>query len=297
MRRFTLGLLCLLLATPALAGRRCGDDVDGRPVPCDCGDVLVGSRTLGGDDPITSRVCPGTGLLVDVPENRSATLGLGGYVLAGSGRGFGIEVLRGGAGGLTIVGPGGVRGFDVGFMAPTGQLALLSRFLAADQRSDGVRVVGKGYAVVDCEALDNGRDGFALGGIGYRSEGNRALGNRRYGFRLSGHDAAIGGTAGNEAAGNARDGLHVRGRGHALDAAVATANGGHGIRARISQGRISGARASGNRGRGLRAVGADLTVSASEACGEGGGIDVHGARVRDGGGNRAADCRVGGPCR
>src|SRR5439155_27270199 len=80
------GLVCCALRVGPAAGagpRRCGDDVDGRPVPCDCGDVLIGSRTLGADDPITSRVCPGSGLLVAVPTGApAATLVLGGHVLA-----------------------------------------------------------------------------------------------------------------------------------------------------------------------------------------------------------------------
>src|SRR5262249_34261065 len=171
-------------------------------VPCDCGDVLVGSRTLGDDDPITARVCPGSGLLVDVPAGRSATLGLGSHAVVGAGRGTGIEVLAGGAGGLTIVGPGTVRGFDVGIAAPGGQVARVAGVSAADNASDGMRLNGAGYAVAGCEAVANGRDGFALGGVGYRATGNRALGNKRYGFRLSGRDATIGGDDGNEAAGN-----------------------------------------------------------------------------------------------
>src|SRR5207237_5428908 len=78
MRALAAGLLSLALAAPALAGGRCGDDVAGRPVPCDCGDVLVSSRTLGDDDPITTRTCPATGLVIDVPAGHRATLALGG---------------------------------------------------------------------------------------------------------------------------------------------------------------------------------------------------------------------------
>src|SRR5881409_1380538 len=129
MRSFLLGLVCALLVAPAAeAGPRpCGDDVSGRAVPCDCGDVLVGSRTLGADDPITSRVCPGTGLLVAVPTGGpAARLALGGHVLAGSGRGIGIQEIGGGAGGLTIAGPGGVRGFATGIQAVNGTLARLA---------------------------------------------------------------------------------------------------------------------------------------------------------------------------
>jgi len=300
MRLLPFAVLCVFaLGSPAHAGpRRCGDDVDGRgrSVACDCGDILVGSRTLG-DDPITTRACPGTGLVVDVPSSRTATLDLGGHELAGSGRGFGVQVVSGGAGGLSIVGPGRIRSFDVGILAPTGGLARLAGVTAADNRSDGVRVNGAGYAVSGCEAVGNGRDGFALGGTGYLAERNRALGNRRHGFRFSGRDGALGAADGNEASGNGRDGLRLRGRGHDLRGAVATANGRHGISAHLSGARIADAVANENRAGGVRAAGADLTVSGSGALDNRGGIDVRGARARDGGGNRAADCRVGGPCR
>src|SRR5436309_7031567 len=140
MRALLPGLVCcaLLVAPAAAAGpRRCGDDVGGRAVPCDCGDVLTGSRTLGADDPITSRVCPGSGLLVAVPTGApAARLALGGHVLAGSGRGVGIQVVGGGAGGLTIAGPGGVRGFATGVQAVNGTLARLADVVAADNAAD-----------------------------------------------------------------------------------------------------------------------------------------------------------------
>src|SRR6267378_2638970 len=126
LRPILLGFLLLLPAAQASA-RRCGDDVDGRAVACDCGDLLVSSRTLGDEDPITTGPCPGSGLLVDVPPGRPATtLALGGHVLAGSGRGIGIQVLGGGTGGISIVGPGAVRGFGTGILAATGGLATLS---------------------------------------------------------------------------------------------------------------------------------------------------------------------------
>src|SRR5579862_1592271 len=72
MRALVAGLLFLSLAAPAFAGGRCGDDVGGRAVPCNCGDVLVSSRTLGDDDPITTRVCPATGLVINVPAGQQA---------------------------------------------------------------------------------------------------------------------------------------------------------------------------------------------------------------------------------
>lgn len=246
-------LACLLLLAAAQANARsCGDDVDGRgkAVPCDCGDLLVSSRTLGADDPITGRACPGTGLLVQVPADRpAATLALGGQVLAGSGRGFGIHVLSGGVGGMTISGPGAVQGFATGVFAPRGTLTRLVDVTASDNRSDGFSIAGHGYSIVGCEARRNGRDGFALRGQGYRAESNRALENGRSGFGFAGRDAAIGEAVGNEAAGNGHDGISVRGRRHDVRNAVATANGGRGVRAQVRNGRITGTHATGNRGR------------------------------------------------
>ena len=203
MRALIPGLVCcalLIAAAPAAAAgpRRCGDDVGGRAIPCDCGDVLIGSRTLGADDPITSRVCPGGGLLVAVSTGApAARLALGGHVLAGSGRGVGIQVVGGGAGGLTIAGPGGVRGFATGIQAVNGTLARLADVVAADNASDGFVLAGEGFAVLGSEASHNGRDGFVLRGHRYRVERNRALANGRHGFVARGREAAIGGEAGN----------------------------------------------------------------------------------------------------
>ena len=299
MRPLALGLLCGLLVAAATAGARpCGDDVGGRAVPCDCGDVLVGSRTLGADDPITSRVCSESGLLVAVPADApAARLALGGHVLAGSGRGVGIQVVGGGAGGLTIAGPGGVRGFATGIQAVNGTLGRLADVVAAENAADGFVLAGEGFAVVGSEAAHNGRDGFVLRGRRYRIERNRALANGRHGFVARGRQAEIGGEGGNEASGNGREGFRVRGQGHDVARAVATANGGDGVRARLSDGRIAGAVAAANRGLGLRAAGHDLSVGDSEARDNGGGLDARGARLRDGGGNRAERCRVGVACR
>ena len=301
MRALLPGLVCcaLLVAPAAAAGpRRCGDDVGGRAVPCDCGDVLIGSRTLGADDPIISRVCPGSGLLVAVPTGApAARLALGGHVLAGSGSGVGIQVVGGGAGGLTIAGPGGVRGFATGIQAVNGTLARLADVVAADNASDGFVLAGEGFAVLGSEASHNGRDGFVLRGHRYRVERNRALANGRDGFVARGREAAIGGEAGNEATGNGREGFRVRGQGHDVARAVATANSGDGVRARLSDGRIAGSLTASNRGRGVRAAGHDLALGDNQARDNGGGLDVHGARVRDDGGNRAEGCRVGGACR
>jgi Right handed beta helix region len=288
--RFVLlgGLSLVLVASQVLAGpRRCGDDVKGKAVPCDCGDLLVSSRTIGPDDPITQHACDGTGLLVDVPPGRPApTLGLGGQVLTGTGHGIGIQVLGGGDGGLTIVGPGAIARFTTGVLAPGGALARLSGVAAADNAGDGFSIVGNGYEVRDCEASRNRRDGFSLRGTGYHVEGNRAVENARHGFALAGREGAIGAELGNEASGNGRSGFSVRGRDHALTNPVAISNAGDGIRARVARGRIAGAYTPGNRRHGVKAAGPELQVEEQATASD--DVLVRGTRSRR---CRAGACR------
>jgi len=289
-----VALSYLVLARVAGAGSRpCGDDM-----PCDCGDVLVSGRTLGDGDPITQHACDGDGLVVRLrPGAASAVLDLGNHILVGNHRGVGIRVV-GGDGTVTITGPGAVRGFRTGIDAPGGALGHVGDVVTSDNDADGFNVAGAGFAITSCEATRNGRDGFALRGLRYRVEGNRATENGRFGFSLAGRNATLGGTLGNEAAGNRRDGLLVRGRNHEVVRAVATANGRGGIRARLAGGSLEAAVATGNHGAGVHGRAHDATIADSVARGNGGaGIDVRGSRVRDGGGNRAARCRVGAACR
>ena len=297
-----VALSCLLLARSALAGsRRCGDDIDGRgtAVPCDCGDVLVSSRTLGDADPITQHACDGDGLLVLLPAGTAgAVLDLGNHILEGDHQGVGIRVVSGGDRALTLKGPGAVRRFRIGIDAPAGALGQVSHVIAADNDADGFNVAGKEFTIRSCEATHNGRDGFALRGLRYRVEGNQAMENGRYGFSLAGREAVLGGALGNEATGNRRDGLVVRGRNHDLAHPVAIANRAGGVRARLSGGQVRDDVAIANRGAGVHAIAHDVMISGSEAHDNGRGtIDVRGSRVRDGGGNRAPRCRVGSTCR
>jgi hypothetical protein len=214
--RATCALLVLTLWLVAVspangAGRRCGDDVDGRAVPCACGDVLVSSRTLSAADPITHAPCPHGGLLVAVPaDDEPATLDLGGLTLAGSRRGVGIQVVSGGAGGLTIAGPGTVRGFAVG-VAARGALAAVRDVASIDNGADGFRLTGDGYRVTNCEAARTGRVGFALTGRNFQADGNRAFDNARTGISVAGAGARIGEVRANDAASNRRGGVAVQG--------------------------------------------------------------------------------------
>lgn len=313
MRRLALAALaCAVLSSAAAAApRRCGDDVDGRgtAVPCDCGDVLVSSRTLGDSDAITHHRCSGTGLVVDVPaDHPSPTLRLGGHLIAGDGRGFGLEVVGGGQTGLRLVGPGEIRGFDDGVFARPSTFAAAQDVLVTDGVGDGFVVGGDGFVLEGCEASRNGRDGFTLRGSGFRLDGNRAYYNGRYGFRIAGSGAQMGTTAANEASGNGSGGIVLLGRGHDVAGAVANANGGDGIHSRAHTARIDGAVATGNQRDGVHGAGGTLVVSDSVGAQNGGaGIAVRGRWARDGGGNVAAgngtsatgrpECRVGAPCR
>ena len=304
-------LACLLAGGSTASARPCGDDVDGHgtAAACDCGDVLVSSRTLGDADPITQHRCAGNGLVVDVPSGRPApTLGLGGHLLAGNARGFGLELVAAGDGGLRLVGPGEIRGFVDGVFAPGGTLASADNVVVTNGTADGFVVSGGAFVLRDCEASHNARDGFALRGSGFQLDGNRAYYNGRFGFRIAGSDAHIGLTAANEASGNGRGGIELLGRGHDVARAVADKNAGDGIHSRMHRGRISGAYASGNQRDGIHASGGTLVVSDSAAAdNHGAGIAVRGRRAHDAGGNVAGgngggsrhtpECRVGDACR
>jgi hypothetical protein len=279
----------LLCCVPALAwAGTCGDSVRGRVVPCACGDVLVGSRTLDDTDPITRGACPGRGLLVVVPPDvRGAVLALGGRSIRGRGHGVGVQVMDGGSGGLTLRGPGTVQDFAIGVLAAAGALGAAEDVVVTGNRSDGFRVAGSGFALRGCEATRNGGDGFALRGDGFTLDGSRAVGNRRRGFAVAGRTGQVGTTLGNEALRNGAAGFAVRGREHRVRWPVATANGGAGIVARGTAATVADAVASENRRAGVRARGGGIAVRAADAR-DNGGVDVD---VRGRGSCRDAGCR------
>jgi hypothetical protein len=285
MRRLAFLAFACLLTAGAAHGARCGDDVDGHgtAVPCACGDTLVASRTLSAADAITQTPCPGTGLVVRVPvQHPGAVLRLSGHTITGSGVGTGIEVSSGGRRGLTLEGPGDVRGFALGVDAGGGALVAASDVGAFDNRTDGFSVAGVGWTLRGCDASSNGRDGFSLRGARFRVDGNRAYGNHRYGFRIAGVEAAV---VGNEAAANGRDGVVVTGRDVDVTDTSANANHGSGVSARLVRGRMRGAQAAGNGKDGVRASGIDLGVAETRAEANGG------TDVRQRGACRGKACR------
>jgi len=219
--RLLLPLLTVLVLAGPAAARRCGDDVDGRRVPCRCGDVIVGSVRLDGRDPITHATCDGDGLVVDVRAGDAAVIDLGGATITGGGRGVGLSVIGGGRGGATLRGPGTIAGFDTGVVARPGTLAEATDLVARGNRSDGFRLAGSGFAVVRCQATGNGRQGFVLRGDGYRAEGCTATGNGRDGIDVAGRNAVLDAGAGNLSRDNRGVAARVRGRGHTVDPALA----------------------------------------------------------------------------
>src|SRR5437870_965535 len=223
--RLLLAIGLVLAAGRASAMHRCGDDVDGKPVACACGDLLVSSRTLGAADAVTTKRCALNGLVV--AASGPITLDLGGRTVAGNGQGVGVLVVRGT---LSLVGPGSIERFETGVRAQgEAPLASVVAVRLADHRLDGLVAQGDGYSIQGSIAEGNGRNGFALGGNGYALDGNRASGNARYGFKLVGMGAHVGGGLGNEARANGMDGFWLLGGMHQVVRATAAGNGGDGL--------------------------------------------------------------------
>src|SRR5262245_21098656 len=258
---FLGGAALLAVSAPRFAAARACGDVDGKgEIPCACGDVLVGSRTLSAADPITQGPCEGDGLIVRIPPSRpGATLGLGGQTISGSGRGIGIHVQSGVADQLTIAGPGVVRSFDVGVLG-TGTIRAVEDIVSADHRTDGFCLTGVGFTVSGCEARDNGRAGFVLRGSGYHVAGNRAVGNGADGFSLAGRGAVVAGAVANESAANGAHGMIVAGRNHLVRDVTATGNHGGGLRARVARSAVVAPGTTGNGGFDLSVAGHDSSV-------------------------------------
>jgi hypothetical protein len=209
-------LALLLVATPAVA-RRCGDDVGGRRVPCACGDVVVSSVRLDARHPVTQSACAADGLVVDGAPG--LVVDLGGSTITGSGRGVGLSFT--GHDGAELRGPGTIEGFDSGVVARRDALGQVSDVVARGNRSDGFRIVGSGFAVLRCEATQNGRQGFVLRGDAFHVEGCQATDNGRDGLDVAGAGAVLDAQAGNVASGNHRAAARVRGKDNAVDPALA----------------------------------------------------------------------------
>jgi hypothetical protein len=292
----TTGLICLFLANGANAAL-CGDDVDGKDVPCACGDTVVSDLVLG-DDPVTTAVCPSDALLVRANEGaKGLTIDLRGKTLRGQGQGVGIWFLSGGEGGARLVStgaPGAIVGFQDGVAAHGDDtLALVENVSIRDNGRDGVRVFTSSFAIRRAEVVGSGRDGFSLSGRGYQVSDTQASRNGRFGYFLRGENGVIGRSeSGASAERNGDAGFNVLGNGFELTALSASGNGKDGVMARGSGLGVRGCRTESNRRNGLAGMGNNWTLAGNTAVGnEGNGILVRGNGLIDGGDNRGTDNR------
>jgi len=227
-------VLCAVLSGTADA-KLCGDDVNGRDVPCACGDVVVSDLRLG-DDPVAAVPCPADGLVVRArPGTRQALhIDLRGRTLRGSGRGRGLWIVAGGPGGAHVESsgqPAVVEGFGEGLVA-VGQDALASaRALRVERpRRAGVRIHGRNWTLADVSVADAGGDGFVLGGTDFRVDGTRAVRSRASGYAIAGRTGVLGEAGGLVAEESGGDGITVSGSGHRLAKCTVTASGGRAVR-------------------------------------------------------------------
>jgi hypothetical protein len=276
----------------AAHAKRCGDDVDGQDVPCECGDIVASSVTLG-DDPVTSTTCPSDGLIVRAMEATSSlTIDLDGHTLRGEGLGAGIWALNGGPGGARIVSTGGtatIDGFRDGVLGHgPASIALIDGVVVRSNRRDGVRLFDvMGAEVRNTEALGSGRDGFGIMGKANRLVNTRAIGSHRHGYFVMGANATLGVPgAGSVADDSGHMGFMLMGMGHRVVECVATDSGGAGVKGSGMGYMVMDCLAQGNGGNGVQGAGMNWRVAGNQALDNGNnGIVVNGSDMLDEGGN------------
>jgi len=251
----------VLLVAPKVGAKLCGDNVDGRDVPCACGDTVVSDLVLN-DDPVL-----------------------------GSGNGAGVWVVNGGAGGARVVSSGGVatvEGFRDGVLGHgADSVRLVEGVNVLRSARDGMRVAGDNYEIRNSEARDSGRDGYNTMGKGFHLTATRAVNSGRFGYFVMGQDGNLGAPgAGCVTEGSGDAGFNIMGMGnHLVDCA---ASGAHkdGLHLNGMMFDISGCVAQDNRGDGIAGMGGGWTVTGNRAeNNDGNGIVVSGREMADGGGN------------
>jgi hypothetical protein len=296
MARSVVAAALVGLAVPAGA-KLCGDTVDGRDVPCACGDVLVSSVVLDAD-PVTTEVCRRDGLIVRAQAGGSPIrIDLHGWTLRGSGAGTGLRVLDGGPGGARIVSGGGsatIERFGDGITARGADgVALIEDVLVRGSSSDGVRVSGHAFVIRRVAVEQVKRDGFSFTGAGFEVSDTRASDCGRFGYSVMGQSGIIGRPgSGNVAERSGTAGFTIMGNGHTLEAC--TARDGHkdGVALLATKLDVRGCEATGNAGDGIAGVGSHWQLAGNRADGNGGdGLSARGPGMVDGGGNRGADNR------
>ncbi len=307
--------VCVLLAPARSWAKLCGDDVEGRDVPCACGDVVASDVVLG-DDPVTTTVCPGNGLIVRAGSGaKVVTVDLHGHALHGSGRGSGVWLIYGGPSGARLLssnGPALIDGFHDGVSAHgANAVSVIADLVVTHSGRDGIRVFSSDYEIRETEVWDSGQDGFWLRGKGFWLSTTRAVGSGRYGYFVLGQDGQLGETnAGAEAVGSKDSGFHIMGSGHRLLDCQAMGSGKAGVQLNAMNMDVEGCTAVENGTDGIWGMGGDLRLQGNRAEDNGrNGILVWGAGMEDGGGNQGTgnqgtgqqrqtvQCEIGGvPC-
>jgi parallel beta-helix repeat protein len=154
---YLLLLLCFIVALPAEApavGGTCGGTT-----PCECGDQVIASRTLvPGVDPITTSLCPDTGLFIRATD--ALTLNIGGATIRGSGQGFGVDISQ--ATQVTVT-HGMITGFSDGIRGITIHESQISHNHVFGNDVMGIRLLDAAGTVVSHNvAFDNGLVGIDL---------------------------------------------------------------------------------------------------------------------------------------
>lgn len=299
-RSIALLLALALFGTAPAAAKRCGDDVDGRDVPCACGDELVVSTRLAGD-PVTSTVCRHDGLIIRAADERvSLVLDLAGHTLRGEGGGAGLRVVSGGPGGALILSDGGaasVEGFDDGIVGRgRDAVSLIQDVVIRGSRRDGLRLSGRDFIVRRVAVEGSRRDGFALSGTGFEIFATLAADSGRFGYFVMGESAIIGGAGlGNVADRSGMAGFNLMGAGHTLADCLARGGRKDGVMVLATQIDVRGCLARENAGDGISGMGSALRLSDNQALDNGGdGLLVRGPGMIDGGGNRGGGNRGDG---
>jgi hypothetical protein len=282
----------LLLCAP-LHAKLCGDDVEGRDIPCDCGDTVVSSVVLR-DDPVTRRECPSDGLIVrGMAPDGGLTIDLQGKTLRGAGKGAGIWILAGGKTGVRLLGGperATISSFSDGVLASRMEaVALIRNIVIRSSTRDGLRVSGRGYRVEDVESYSSGRDGFSLGGSDFTITGNQAVSSGRFGFFITGQNGSIGSPHErdwNRAILSGTTGFNLLGSGHRLVGCEAMHNGRDGVALRGAQHQVISCRAERNMADGITGTGTAWLLRAnSTRANRNDGLVVRGVALVDGGGN------------
>lgn len=291
-----LGTLITVLGVRSVRAASCGDDVNGRDVPCACGDIVVSSVVLGDDPVVNGAPCSGDALTVRNPDSpRTLVIDLHGHRLQGTGSGAGLRVLAGGPGGAEVVSSGGtgtIAGFEDGIVARgSDALALVEDVVVSRAGRDGLRISGTLFQVRRVEVHQAVRDGFSLAGSGFAISDTRASDCGRYGYFVMGHSGRIGSTgAGNLAERSGVAGFNVTGTGHSVAECAATFGRKVGVHLQAATMDVRGCRATDNGGNGIEGLGNDWRISGNEALRNGGdGLSVRGIGLIDEGGNLGQD--------